>query len=152
MHRVFENYKKQNREVTWFAHERGSYGYLWVEVEKGVTGNDKHAVYPSIFEFIEGLYGFHCDTVERDIRRLKDDKLKILDKVLGSSIHGLVLGIISYLSGMQTNKTISLIKKYYFERYKNIKCMGKLVRAVPGRAPPSHGAGTCGCHSVRTEL
>ena len=48
----------------------------------------------------------------------KEDKLKILDKVLGSSIHGLVLGIVSYLSGMQTNKTIGLIRKYYHERIK----------------------------------
>ena len=54
-------------------------------------------------------------------RFLKEDKLKILDKVLGSSIHGLVLGIVSHLSGMQTNKTIGLIKKYYCERYKNIR-------------------------------
>ena len=54
-------------------------------------------------------------------RLLKDDKLKILDKVLGSSIHGLVLGIVSYLSGMQTNKTIALIKKYYHELHKNIR-------------------------------
>ena len=54
-------------------------------------------------------------------RFLKEDKFKILDKVLGSSIHGLVLGIVSYLSGMQTNKTISLIKKYYCERYKTIR-------------------------------
>ena len=53
-------------------------------------------------------------------RLSKEDKIKILDKVLGSSIHGLVLGIVSYLSGMQTNKTIGLIKKYYLERYKNI--------------------------------
>ena len=53
-------------------------------------------------------------------RFLKEDKLKILDKVLGSSIHGLVLGIVSYMSGMQTNKTIGLINKYYHERYKNI--------------------------------
>ena len=53
-------------------------------------------------------------------RFLKEDKLKILDKVLGSSIHGLVLGIVSYMSGMQTNKTIGLIKKYYHERYKDI--------------------------------
>ena len=53
-------------------------------------------------------------------RLLKQDKLKILDKVLGTSIHGLVLGIVAYLSGMQTNKTIGLIKKYYHERYKNI--------------------------------
>ena len=53
-------------------------------------------------------------------RFLKEDKLKILDKVLGFSIHGLVLGIVSYLSGMQTNKTIGFIKKYYLERYKNI--------------------------------
>ena len=53
-------------------------------------------------------------------RFLKEDKLKILDKVLGSSIHGLVLGIVSYLSGMQTNKTIGFIKKYFHERYKNI--------------------------------
>ena len=52
-------------------------------------------------------------------RLLKEDKLKILDKVLGSSIHGLVLGIVSYMSGMQTNKTIGLIKKYYHERYKD---------------------------------
>ena len=54
-------------------------------------------------------------------RLLKEDKLKILDKVLGSSIHGLVLGIVSYLSGMQTNKTIGLINKYYFELHKNIR-------------------------------
>ena len=53
-------------------------------------------------------------------RFLREDKLKIFNKVLGSSIHGLVLGIVSYLSGMQTNKTIGLIKKYYLERYKNI--------------------------------
>ena len=53
-------------------------------------------------------------------RLLKEDKLKILDKVLGYSIHGLVLGIVSYLSGMQTNKTIGFIKSYYHERYKNI--------------------------------
>ena len=53
-------------------------------------------------------------------RFLKEDKLKILDNVLGSTIHGLVLGIVSYLSGMQTNKTIGLIKKYYHERYKDI--------------------------------
>ena len=53
-------------------------------------------------------------------RLLKEDKLKVLDKVLGSSIHGLVLGIVSYMSGMQTNKTIGLIKKYYHERYKDI--------------------------------
>ena len=53
-------------------------------------------------------------------RFLKEDKLKILDKALGSSIHGLVLGIVSYMSGMQTNKTIGLIKKYYHERYKDI--------------------------------
>ena len=53
-------------------------------------------------------------------RFLKEDKLKILDNVLGSTIHGLVLGIVSYLSGMQTNKTIGFIKKYFHERYKNI--------------------------------
>ena len=53
-------------------------------------------------------------------RLLKEDKLKILDKVLGSSIHGLVLGIVSYMSGMHSNKTIGLIKKYYLERYKDI--------------------------------
>jgi ATP synthase, F1 delta subunit len=52
-------------------------------------------------------------------RLLKEDKLKVLEKVLGSSIHGLVLGVISYMSGMQTNKTIGLIKKYYHERYKD---------------------------------
>jgi len=51
----------------------------------------------------------------------KDIKLIILNKVLGSSIHGLVLGIVSYLSGMQTNKTISMIKKYYFERYQKVR-------------------------------
>ena len=54
-------------------------------------------------------------------RLSKDIKLIILNKVLGSSIHGLVLGIVSYLSGMQTNKIISLIKKYYFEQYKKIR-------------------------------
>ena len=52
-------------------------------------------------------------------RLFREDKLKVLDKVLGSSIHGLVLGIVSYMSGMQTNKTIGLIKKYYHERYKD---------------------------------
>ena len=51
----------------------------------------------------------------------KDIKLIILNKILGSSIHGLVLGIVSYLSGMQTNKTISTIKKYYSERYKKVR-------------------------------
>ena len=54
-------------------------------------------------------------------RFLKEHKLKILDKVLGSSIHSLVLRIVSYLNGMQTNKTIGLIKKYYFELHKNIR-------------------------------
>ena len=54
-------------------------------------------------------------------RLLREDKLKIFNKVLGSSIHGLVLGIVSYLSGMQTNKTISLIRKYYHELHKNIR-------------------------------
>ena len=62
----------------------------------------------------------HLKSFVQSKRLLKEDKLKILDKVLGSSIHGLVLGIVSHLSGMQTNKTISLIKKYYFERYKII--------------------------------
>ena len=52
-------------------------------------------------------------------RLLKKDKLKILNKVLGSLIHVLVLGIVSYMSGMQTNKTIGFIKKYYHERYKD---------------------------------
>ena len=51
----------------------------------------------------------------------RDIKLTILNKVLGSSIHGLVLGIVSYLSGMQSNKTISMINKYYFERYKKVR-------------------------------
>tara|TARA_Y100001970_G_C14100207_1_gene785049 strand:+ start:29 stop:568 length:540 start_codon:yes stop_codon:yes gene_type:complete len=51
-------------------------------------------------------------------RILQNQKLKILVEVLGSSVHGLVLGIISYLSGMHSNKIISQIKKYYLERYK----------------------------------
>ena len=54
-------------------------------------------------------------------RFLREDKLKIFNKVLGSSIHGLVLGVVSYLSGMQTNKTIGLIRKYYHELHKNIR-------------------------------
>ena len=71
-----KKYKGQVKDVTWFAHERGSYGYLWVDVVKGVTGDDKHKIYPSISEVVEGLYGFHCEQVERDIRRLKGEKLK----------------------------------------------------------------------------
>ena len=51
----------------------------------------------------------------------KDIKLIILNKVLGPTIHGLVLGIVSYLSGTQTNRTISNIKKYYFDRYKKVR-------------------------------
>ena len=54
-------------------------------------------------------------------RILQDQKLKILVEVLGSSIHGLVLGIVSYLSGMHTNKIISQIKKYYLAHYKLVK-------------------------------
>ena len=54
-------------------------------------------------------------------RLSQEQKLTILVKVLGSSVHSLVLGIASYLSGMQTNKTISRIKKYYFEQYKKVK-------------------------------
>jgi len=54
-------------------------------------------------------------------RLSQEQKLTILVQVLGSSVHSLVLGIVSFLSGMQTNKTISRIKKYYFEQYKNIK-------------------------------
>ena len=54
-------------------------------------------------------------------RILHDQKLKILIEVLGSSVHGLVLGIVSYLSGMHTNKIISQIKKYYLAHYKLVK-------------------------------
>ena len=54
-------------------------------------------------------------------RILQDQKLKILVEVLGSSVHGLVLGIVSYLSGMHTNKIISQIKKYYLANYKLVK-------------------------------
>jgi F-type H+-transporting ATPase subunit delta len=54
-------------------------------------------------------------------RIVQDQKLKILVEVLGSSIHGLVLGIVSYLSGMHTNKIISQIKKYYLAHYKLVK-------------------------------
>ena len=54
-------------------------------------------------------------------RILQDQKLKILVEVLGSSVHGLVLGIVSYLSGMHTNKIISQIKKYYLAHYKLVK-------------------------------
>ena len=54
-------------------------------------------------------------------RLSQEQKLTVLVQVLGSSVHSLVLGIVSFLSGMQTNKTISRIKKYYFEQYKNIK-------------------------------
>ena len=54
-------------------------------------------------------------------RILQNQKLKILVEVLGSSIHGLVLGIVSYLSGMHTNKIISQIKKYYLAHYKLVK-------------------------------
>jgi len=54
-------------------------------------------------------------------RILQDQKLKILIDVLGSSVHGLVLGIVSYLSGMHTNKIISQIKKYYLAHYKLVK-------------------------------
>ena len=54
-------------------------------------------------------------------RILQDQKLKILVEVLGSSVHGLVLGIVSYLSGMHTNKIIGQIKKYYLANYKLVK-------------------------------
>jgi len=54
-------------------------------------------------------------------RLSQEQKLTVLVQVLGSSVHSLVLGIVSFLSGMQANKTISRIKKYYFEQYKNIK-------------------------------
>ena len=54
-------------------------------------------------------------------RLSQEQKLTVLVQVLGSSVHSLVLGIVSFLSGMHTNKTISRIKKYYFEQYKNIK-------------------------------
>ncbi len=54
-------------------------------------------------------------------RLSQEQKLTVLVQVLGSSVHSLVLGIVSFLSGMQTNKTISRIKKYYFEQYKNVK-------------------------------
>ena len=54
-------------------------------------------------------------------RLSQEQKLTVLVQVLGSSVHSLVLGIVSFLRGMQTNKTISRIKKYYFEQYKNIK-------------------------------
>ena len=54
-------------------------------------------------------------------RILQNQKLKILIEVLGSSVHGLVLGIVSYLSGMHTNKIISQIKKYYLAHYKLVK-------------------------------
>ena len=36
-------------------------------------------------------------------------KLEILIQVLGSSVHGLVLGVVSYLNGMRTNKIIHQI-------------------------------------------
>ena len=51
----------------------------------------------------------------------QNQKLEILIQVLGSSVHGLVLGIVSYLSGMHTNKTISQIKNYYLAHYKLAK-------------------------------
>ena len=54
-------------------------------------------------------------------RLSQEQKLTVLVQVLGSSVHSLVLGIVSFLRGKQTNKTISRIKKYYFEQYKNIK-------------------------------
>ena len=54
-------------------------------------------------------------------RLSQEQKLTVLVQVLGSSVHSLVLGIVSFLSGMQANKTIGRIKKYYFEQYKNIK-------------------------------
>ena len=54
-------------------------------------------------------------------RILQDQKLEILIHVLGSSVHGLVLGIVSYLNGMRTNKVINQIKNYYLILYKQIK-------------------------------
>ncbi len=51
----------------------------------------------------------------------QEQKLEILVQVFGSSVHGLVLGIVSYLSGMHTNKIISQIKKYYLANYKLTK-------------------------------
>lgn len=51
----------------------------------------------------------------------RDHKLEILIHVLGSSVHGLVLGIVSYLNGMRTNKVINKIKDNYLMLYKKTK-------------------------------
>ena len=93
------------------------YSNILFECAKDMSVLDE--VRDSIFT-IDNLVSSNADlkSFVQSKRLLKEDKLKILDKVLGTSIHGLVLGIISYLSGMQTNKTIGLIKKYYHERYK----------------------------------
>ena len=95
------------------------YSNILFECAKDMSVLDE--VRDSIFN-IDNLVRSNADlkSFVQSKRLLKEDKLKILDKVLGSSIHGLVLGIISYMSGMQTNKTIGLIKKYYHELYKNI--------------------------------
>ena len=51
----------------------------------------------------------------------RDHKLEILIQVLGSSVHGLVLGIVSYLNGTRINNVINQIKNYYLIFYKQIK-------------------------------
>ena len=95
------------------------YSNILFECAKDMSVLDE--VRDSIFN-IDNLVRSNADlkSFVQSKRLLKEHKFKILDKILGSSINGLVLGIISYLSGMQTNKTIGLIKKYYHERYKNI--------------------------------
>jgi len=48
-------------------------------------------------------------------------KLEILIQVFGSSIHGLVLGIVSYINGMRAKKVINQIKNNYLMLYKKTK-------------------------------
>ena len=95
------------------------YSNILFECAKDMSVLDE--VLDSIFK-IDDLIGSNADlkSFVQSKRFLKEDKLKILNTVLGTSIHGLVLGILSYMNGMQTSKTISLIKKYYHERYKKI--------------------------------
>ena len=86
------------------------------------SSNALEEVWDSIVK-LDGLVRSNLDLKSfiQSKRISQDQKLMILVAVLGESIHPLVLGIASYLNGMKTNKTVSWIKKYYYERYKSVK-------------------------------
>ena len=51
----------------------------------------------------------------------QEQKLTILFDALGSSFHGLVLGIVSYTSGVKASKTIGQVKNNFIDAYKMMK-------------------------------